>query len=507
MRRTSFSLTISEKFYLFILFYFLIQILLRVFLSDSFNLDETEEILWSQKFLWGYNAQPPLYNWCMICFFHIFGYTTFALSLFKNSLLVLGFVFFFKSCRLLLLNEELATVATLSFFLIPEIAWQSQTDRATSVILFSISILTFYVFLKLISTKKLRYYFLCGILFGLGLLSKYNYILFASSLLLSALTIPKFKKVILDRYIILTGIIAFLIILPHSIWFLTHIHEASGTTIGKLQIATHNRIIGMLKGYLSILEESVLFLSPLWLFYLIFIPSGYKDIIKNRVGNLGPCRLSKEIDRNDIANLLENLFFIVYISLIILVTFFRVTHFKSRWFCGFLFLFPVYFFIRLKKEDLKVRRVDWLKRSAIASSILVYILLFGRVYFASHLNKICRPNYPFSEMATILRKKQHFKAHQLVISNDQLIAGNFKVHLKANLAITPRTPALVDRHKYAQILLIWPKNKRVPDNILNLAKLYTNREIKDKKSSILVAPYKYTKRRKYVLNYLIIENN
>lgn len=508
MKTAPFSLNASKKFYLFILSYYFIQILLRAFLSNSFDMDGTEEILWSQKFLWGYNAQPPLYRWCMIPFFHTFGYTTFTLALFKNMLLVLGFVFFFKSCKLLLLNEKIATVASLSFFLIPEIAWESQTDRATSVMVFSVSIISFYIFLKLISTGKLRYYFLCGIVVGLGILSKYNYILFAFSLFLAALTIPKFRRLILDKYIIFTFIVAFLIICPHAIWFVTHISKATTTTLGKFHIATHYRFIGLFKGFLSILRESVLFLSPLWLFYLIFIPCGYKSIIKNRVGLIGTCNLSSQIDRNDIGKLIERLFLIVYICLIILVIFFGVTHFKARWFSSFLFLFPIYFFIRLKKEDLKIKPIYWLKRTAVAFSILVYILLFGRVYFAAHLKKICRPNYPFSEIATILKKRQHFKTDQLVISDSQLIAGNLKVDLKTDLALTPETVAVSagrNRQKYTQILLIWSKNRKVPNNILALAKLYIDKDIKHMKPAIVVAPYKHTRNRRYALNYLIIE--
>src|SRR5437868_3512212 len=46
--------------------YFLLQTLFRTLVSDSAELDESEQLLWAQAWQWGYGSDPPLYTWLQI---------------------------------------------------------------------------------------------------------------------------------------------------------------------------------------------------------------------------------------------------------------------------------------------------------------------------------------------------------------------------------------------------------------------------------------------------------
>ena len=66
------------------------QVLLRLALSPALDMDEAEQIVWSQHLAWGYGVQPPLYTWLQWGVNRLLGgQSVLALSLLKHSLLAL----------------------------------------------------------------------------------------------------------------------------------------------------------------------------------------------------------------------------------------------------------------------------------------------------------------------------------------------------------------------------------------------------------------------------------
>jgi 4-amino-4-deoxy-L-arabinose transferase-like glycosyltransferase len=85
--------------FVFLAGYFFLQLLSRVLISDSANLDEAEQLILTQRIRWGYAAQPPLYTWLQALFFTVFGINIFALALLKNSLLFTTYAFNYLSAK------------------------------------------------------------------------------------------------------------------------------------------------------------------------------------------------------------------------------------------------------------------------------------------------------------------------------------------------------------------------------------------------------------------------
>ncbi|MBU2265629.1 MAG: glycosyltransferase family 39 protein, partial [Candidatus Omnitrophica bacterium] len=234
----------KNKFLLLIAAYFLIHLLVRIFISDSVEFDEAEQVLFSQNLSLGYGSQPPLYEWLQKVFFTVFGLNIFSLALLKNSLFVLIYFFLYQSAKLILKQEKYAVLASLALFLTYTYGWQSMHQLTHAILALAVCSITFFVFLKVIQTQKLKYYLVLGLMAGLGILAKYNYLIFILALLIAALTIQEFRKAVFNKRMVLVLIIALLISSPHFVWFGSHLKLATQRLV-QIQADT-NKVKGLL---------------------------------------------------------------------------------------------------------------------------------------------------------------------------------------------------------------------------------------------------------------------
>src|SRR5436190_22437 len=79
--------------------YFALHVLTRSLISQSLQIDEAEQLIFTQDWALGYGSQPPLYTWIQKIFFSVFGLNVFGLSLLKNLLLWTFYAYFFLSAR------------------------------------------------------------------------------------------------------------------------------------------------------------------------------------------------------------------------------------------------------------------------------------------------------------------------------------------------------------------------------------------------------------------------
>ncbi|MEY2467302.1 MAG: hypothetical protein QOD03_1823, partial [Verrucomicrobiota bacterium] len=105
--------------------YFALQIVLRVLISSSVDLDESDQFVLTQKLSWGYGSQPPLYTWLQFFFFNIFGMSVFSAALLKNLLLFCTYLFTYLNARLITRSHLCGVAAAASLVFIPQIVWES----------------------------------------------------------------------------------------------------------------------------------------------------------------------------------------------------------------------------------------------------------------------------------------------------------------------------------------------------------------------------------------------
>ncbi len=262
---------LSLKFLLFLGCYFALHIVLRVTLSDSFDYDEAEQIVLGQWLLPGYTEQPPLYTWIQYSLFQLFGKTVFAVSLFKNILLFLTYCTFYSSARQILKNNRAAILATVSLLLIPQIAWESQRDMThTTLVLFAASA-TLLQTLRTIKRNSVINYCLLGLLLGIGILAKANYALFLVVLSLALIALPEGRRVIFSKKIFLSLFIGLALSGSYLLWISGHLDISLSATEKFTRLETNYPW----RGLRSLSSNSFLFLTPLWIVYLLIFPKSF----------------------------------------------------------------------------------------------------------------------------------------------------------------------------------------------------------------------------------------
>ncbi|MBW2683687.1 MAG: glycosyltransferase family 39 protein, partial [Deltaproteobacteria bacterium] len=328
----------SLKFLFLLIGYFSLHILLRVLISDSLDYDEAEQALLGQWLLPGYTEQPPLYTWIQYFLFKVFGKNVFAISLLKNALLFLTYLFVYLSAARLLKDTRAAILTASSLLLIPQIAWESQRDMTHTTLVVFAAASVLWLTLRLVEDKSFLNYALLGIFCGIGFLAKVNFILFLTILSLALLTFPEGRKLLFSRMIFISLLIAAAMNACYITWMFNNQDIVfSATHKFKQAIVTPQE-----KGVKSFFTNTFLFVAPLCFFYLLIFPGG---LWRNR---------NHQTDFSSRFMFRYGLIFIL--TLLVVVISFKITYVKDRWLQPLLFAAPLIFFSGLDVKTISEKQ-------------------------------------------------------------------------------------------------------------------------------------------------------
>lgn len=444
--------------YVLLAAYFALNAVLRLASPASLELDEGQQLYFAQWFSLGYGPQPPLYNWLQYGVVQVFGNSVAALTLLKNAMLFLSFALFGLTAQSVLRNSALAVMATLGLFTMPQISYEAQRDLTHTVALLFTACLFLYALVRAIERPTLFNYALTGLAIGLGMLSKYNFILLPAAAFLALASDRDFRARLLDPRLLATAAIAVIVFAPHGWWLFDHLTEASRSTLGKMDGDVSN-IAGRFKGALSLLGAiAVISLPPLAVFLLAFGGA-------LRRAWAAESRWTRLLGRILIAAIA--LLFLVVLSG-------AATQIKSRWLVALFFLLPLY--LAAKMEALgEPAPSGALRRFAIpviAVMVLVPLTLFGRPLLAA-FGQYGKQNVPYGPaIAEILKSRPDTPS--LILASDQQLAGNARLNAPAVPVLAPADDGLDLEFAWndAQpVLAIW-RNRRegapapdMPDNL------------------------------------------
>ena len=460
--------------FLFILFlYFFIHLLIRVFISPNVGLDEAEQILLTQSFAWGYNSQPPLYTWIQYVYFELFGTNIFALSLLKNTLLFLTYIFVYKSAKLATKDSTLALIATASLILLPQISWESQRALTHSVLLTSISSMIIYVVFKIKYTVEkihIGYYFLLGLLISIGMLTKYSFSIFIFAVLIASLLDAKLRSVILKKELLITLSIIAVLLAPHVLWFIDNLTVVTSSTIGKL--SPNKETFSFVIGIIDLFKAILAFLAPLLIVSIL--------IFRRSLTNSGN-------------TFLFHFFIIVLITLILFTIITGSTNFKDRWMQPYFFLMVIYIASKINIENLKQMHIALYFKIVYLFMFLIITVLIVRVYFPDMTKRNSRLNYPFYTLSQQIKDLGFDQG--FIIAGNKSIAGNMKLNFLDSTVSATHFEKDIDNSK--NILIIW--EKKFPAQAEKYKHL-----IKEQK--IIQSKYLFSERNDYKLNIAIVQN-
>ncbi|WP_372600405.1 glycosyltransferase family 39 protein [Amphritea sp.] len=490
--------TASPRHFLYLLAgYVLVHLLVRLAMGGTLELDEAEQLILGQQLELGYNTQPPLYSWLQWLFFQAFGKGVFALALLKSLLLFCIYLFSWLTAGKLIENQRIAMLAAFSLFLIPSIAWESVRDLTHTVLATAIASATFYTAIRIYQKRSLSGYIVLGVLLAAGMLAKYSFGLFALSLLLAALSIREYRSVVADRRIIISGVIALLLFLPHMFWAIGHLDEIRAFISNQVGEGRETGYLkGVVSGFSSLAKNSAEFLILVWLVLTLLFPSIYRPLSASNA---------------NIHRLLAARFLIAAVLVcMVLIVVFGTTQFQSRWFQPLLIMFPLYLLSRAEASGFSSRRETLLRSVLIFFAVTVIVLRFSQFWLAPYVQRNAnRMQYPSAELAEQL-KQEGFTAGT-IIGDSNLTSANIGLYFDGARLLSPKTelffadPRGSEIAAEGQCLIAW-KATRQDDMPAGLARYLDSLGISvtGAVQRYIRAPYQYTDRGEYRIGFVLL---
>jgi hypothetical protein len=413
--------------------YCLLHFALRVLVSPSMELDESEQFL--QVTALHIGPQPLLYSVIVKTVSLLSGQLFLTIIIVKYVILLTFYLCFYGLARTHW-NARESLVVTASLMLFPTYAYEFVRDLSHSILGSAFAVIAALLYIKTLSSKGAKISFALLIALCLGMLSKYVFIFFLVSLVLSDSIVKERWKPMNNRWMMLVFIflslfsIALIMLLDaDAIPFLRVISAI--THQGNLDLGAPKKVSNLLfKVFMEILIFSSVFLLFFRRHISILTGKGFPRVIFFRslavLGTLIP------------------------LATILL---FRLGQFRARWLAPVMFSIPLAFFSLVDlKKDRKLKNLFGYCCAAIAISILLFRTAVG--FFPDVTGKKERIHIPFqavsAELKHMLDDLRLGDAGDLVIiSNRQYLIANIMqcLHMRHYVLIsdehnTPETEYL-----------------------------------------------------------------
>ncbi len=426
------------------LVYCLLQLFFRVATSDSAEMDESEQLILTQHFQWGYVNQPPLYTWLQMAVFWVFGTNVFSLALLKSALIFVTLGFSYLTVLEVTAQEKVALATTAALFLLPHFAWEARRDLSHTVLAMAMVAAALYFLMRMLKFGRARDYAGFGLSAGLGLLGKYNYPVFLAAFLLAGLASKHFRAVLFNRRMFLSLALFVGATFMHLTWALTHTAVLEAGAV-KLRVPNSSGVVGTWTvGLESLLVASLSVTVILALVYFVVFLRAPADAA------------AKENIAEPRALLRRTLMF--GLVLCVAMVFVLQMRFKARWVLPLLMVTPAYLtllFLR-RMDAVRTRRLLWVAGSA---AIAVLIALPAAPPLAPLTGKYTRLNAPYSTLAAEL-KNLGLKP-DVIVAENRIVGGNLRMFFKSASVVSPElpTPPASDTGAW---LAVWDATKQTP---------------------------------------------
>jgi len=245
--------------------------LMRSLLFTGADADDSEQLICIQD--WALSCgprNPPLFTWIVILFQPVFG-PTIASVIFVKFLIVGACLFLlYQASKRVLQDRALAALVALSPIGIYYFAWDAAFHYTHSVMVAFAVCLTFYALLTLERRQDFLSYVLFGVSIAVGALSKFNYFLFLTGLLVAMAAIRDFRGLLLDRRMPVAVAVGLALASPYYVWLWNNRTWASALAKDRFTPGGANVSLINLTGFGELIVATINFVLPLALFMLLF---------------------------------------------------------------------------------------------------------------------------------------------------------------------------------------------------------------------------------------------
>lgn len=403
--------------------YFLLCVALRIIASPALEADDAEQALLSQYLALGYGPQPPFYNWLLYGTVHVFGLSVATLTILKQLFLFLCCLFYGLAARLIVKDMAISALAMLGVLTLPPVFVLSQRDLSHTVAaLFAVS-LFLYFFFRTLQRPSFYSYVMTGVAVGIGVISKYNFVLVPCAAILAVLPERELRARIFDWRVIVSLLVAAVIFLPHGSWVIGHINAASDTIIQEMKEGSSgHRLAHIFKGMFSLLSAILVGSALPVLFFTFISPTRLADILRAR---------------NQWTRVVGRMLLFCLIGVFLVVLGIDATHIWQKWLAVFLILWPLYLCLKLEAADIRLE--GRFGRAAAPVFIIVTAVAIGlsaRAYVSPMLGNYGKVNMPFHSLFAELTQNGA-RSPMLVVTGDSFTAGNARLNLPTVKVLSP----------------------------------------------------------------------
>jgi len=453
--------------------YIFLHLCIRLFFSQTLQVDDSEQINYAQNILLGYPIpQPPMYSWLSWIMFQIFGTGLFALTLIKYMIITLTFWFTWLVSGQLFQHLQTRYIATFAYLLMPSFAWHMHQGFTHTILLGFGIILSLHALLSLKENPNTKNYLYLGLAFGIGLMGKYSFLLFMLPLIIAALSVAKYRNILINNKIWLSIAVFLLVIGPHLYWLTQHYQEIFLSIDQKLKVTSDNLLFERINSLGKFVGAAIAFVTP---FALLFLLGNWRQLFNT----------DKQIIKNDNVLLLSRFYWVIAITIIVLAVFVSMPHFKVRWLHPLMMIFPLWMLIRIERKQLISKTViQWFYGLVVLLSVLVFSVRIVQMTIGPELGKYGRLNRPIVE--TLDKLPDAITRNSILKTEDGFIGSHLlSIFNNKNIIIESRN---FDKEHYGdskKCLWLWdddtPYTKPNINKILNSGEIVT-----------YVADFKYT---------------
>ncbi len=178
--------------------------------------DDHEQMYFTQGLSALYDfSNPPLVTWLVYGLFQLFGRSLAVIVGLRIAFLAAFYFFLYGAARHVIADRRLAVLAALSPLLLLNTNWYAYINYSHTIAMLAMVAALLWCFLYLEKTRSRRAYLLFGVALGIGALTKYNFLLFAGTLLGAALIQAQTRSVVLNGRMLISLVVMCVMCVPH----------------------------------------------------------------------------------------------------------------------------------------------------------------------------------------------------------------------------------------------------------------------------------------------------
>lgn len=443
--------------------YFAIQIPIRLANASSLSLDEAEMMVITQTVTAGYGVQPPLYGWLQSLVFVFLGPGILALAVLRAFLVWTTFVFCFLIGRQVFGDDDKSWASAMALFTVPQFFWGSQYPQTHTVLAVAVGAITLCVMLLMLKTGALRWYLALGVCFALGTMAKYNYLILALALWLSALAVPDRRRRVLDIRMLATLAVALALLAPHLHWVMGHVDvfPSRMPTFGGP---------GEGRAFLSSLHGAQLVLSALvsyaGLTIVVFLAVAFVPIVGRFADADEPTSAAAPAWAGSRGYILRVLAIGIALVLGVVVAT-RISWLSERWLHPVLFMTPLGSLILLESRftTIRIAMLNTISATLAIGSIVGQVIVHAFPEVRGQPRRALSPYPEISKQIKDLGFEQGY-----ILASSRLVGGNLRLHFADSVVGEPRYGLWsVDKgDQPRKLLLAWDKDRLPPPALVDL---------------------------------------